>query len=240
MFKKIALFSLLVFASSPLHSAADSSLSNAERKALKPVATFYYFKLLQFIQNHVRGTDQVVVQNWKHEETILENISKTELDGIKKYAGIAFFMAKTAENAHHFGKGVGGISQNSPEPGTACAAYVHLIQTTRPEQHQKHTQGFVAQNFHMTLLLMLGVNIKALEQQACVLLATASSMDITPIHISGNSLNLEPETRLEEEEEEELEDDIDPECCLMGSKIVCFCLRSMYSGIIYLKERFYV
>ncbi|MBY0353199.1 hypothetical protein K2W90_02435 [Candidatus Babeliales bacterium] len=236
MLKKFALFSLLFFTANSLHGAAGSRLSDVERKALKPVAEFYYYKLLQFIQNHVRGTDQVVVQNWKREETILDNIDQAGLEDMKQYAGIAFFMAKTAENAHRFGKSVGGISQNSPAPNTACAAYVHLIQTTRPEQHQDRTQEFVAHNFHMTLLLMLGVDIKALEQQACETLATASSTEITSVHIPGKSLNLEPRFRSDQELED---DDIDPERCLMG-KLACYCLCSIYSGVIYLKERFYV
>ncbi|MBY0353196.1 hypothetical protein K2W90_02420 [Candidatus Babeliales bacterium] len=171
-FKKFIPVFLFIATLGTLNAAANNE-NNIETSSEK-VQDAYFFSLLQFIQNHVRGKDTVILRNWQGEERELDGINKEVLMFMTSHAKTAAACIRmkqiTREVSPHLEDLVQGfVTLRGQEKIATYERFAKTIPVLVTKHHQN--QECVELNLHKTLINAMGQDIGCIEREAKTMLS---------------------------------------------------------------------
>ncbi|MBY0353195.1 hypothetical protein K2W90_02415 [Candidatus Babeliales bacterium] len=163
-------FSVLIFSSTALYSAAVNNENNIETSSEK-VQDAYFFSLLQFIQNHVRGEDTVTLRNWQGEERDVEGINKFWLAYITEDALTAATLLRANQMHKNLPEEVriyNNLLHQPLLPKENLTKKYEAFAKTTPKLIAPHHQDqeCIELNIHKTLMHAMNKNIAKIEVEA--------------------------------------------------------------------------
>ncbi|MBX9831247.1 hypothetical protein K2X40_04790 [Candidatus Babeliales bacterium] len=171
--KKFVSVFLLVATLGSLDAAAGEN--NVEHSPER-VQNAYFYSLLQFIQNHVRGSDTVTLRNWQGEEREVEGVSKFWLAYITEDALTAATLLRANQMHKNLTESVriyNNLLHQPLLPKEDLTKKYEAFAKTTPKLIAPHHQDqeCIELNIHKTLMRAMNKNITKIEVDAKKLLS---------------------------------------------------------------------